>query len=220
MRRLQLNLSGKALTLVAIPLVFQLAFVIMLAVLLDNARTSAYHQMRARQNASDLAQITTSMDEALICLTLYKSYGTAMAAQRYDSIMQTIDPRVHAIKFNTIDNPKQFQRLLNIEALVDTMEDEMNGIRNMRADLSSLISQKSRWRDTLVGSSIRFKNEIADFLTALQPEIEREGDALPFANRRSPHHWWLRQNSWMAGRRRRIRKRHATILRHATVIHQ
>jgi PAS domain S-box-containing protein len=119
--RLNLSLGGKALLLVAVPLVFEISFVLVLLILLSNAQQIAHKQENAKQAVGLMNDLTKETYDGVASLTGYFLTKNELYSHRYEEIVEKIPQDLHTMKSCVMNDPAQLQRVMHIEQLLDSV---------------------------------------------------------------------------------------------------
>ena len=113
--RHELKLSHKALILVAIPLVFELAFCAILSGLLRQAEAETYKERHARAIIAESNSLLKNFMDAGILLHLYKSLKSDAFLRRQMEIYDEIPRQFRSLKIMVADSPREKEMVAKFE---------------------------------------------------------------------------------------------------------
>jgi PAS domain S-box-containing protein len=119
MRRfnLDLKISHKGFILVLVPLVFELIFLIVLSVLLQNAETEVQRQVRSKAIISQANALSKLFYDAGVAMGGYSITKSPLFSDRYDKIVRQIPSDLVELKALVGDNEKQQAILVRLQAI-------------------------------------------------------------------------------------------------------
>lgn len=186
--KLNLNLSQKALILVALPLAFEILFVSTLAALLLQSRQIEFHQSNAKAAiaaAEDISKLSYDIGTNLMAYNVTKS---AFYRERYSWSKQEISNKLHVLTLLTLNDPALSLQVWKMQALSTQAGTLLDSIRasteSGATPLASLASDNRR--STLMSISSALTRELNDFTHRLQeaenidPVAQYRSDALIF----------------------------------------
>ncbi|MDP3509955.1 MAG: CHASE3 domain-containing protein [Candidatus Melainabacteria bacterium] len=104
---LQLKISHKGFILVLVPLAFQMVFLIVLSVLLQQSELEVQRQIRSKAIISRSNALSKSFYDAGVAMGGYSITKSPLFADRYDRIVRQIPLDVQELKVIVGDNAKQ-----------------------------------------------------------------------------------------------------------------
>lgn len=114
-RRVELKLAHKALILVAVPLVFELAFCAVLSYLLRQAEAETFRERHARAIVAESNSLLKNFMDAGIMLHLYRSLKSESFLKRQIEISEEIPRQFRSLKIMVADSPREKEMLERFE---------------------------------------------------------------------------------------------------------
>lgn len=161
-----LSLRKKAYILILVPLVFQIAFVAVLAFLLNQAERDVQREAHSRNIAAEANSLLRHFIEAATAVHAYKATKIAAYAANYERVAQQIPDEILVLKRLMLDDPKQKESLARVEAvgnnavevlsraktLISKTNDEISPVEAMaiRRDLETNVTQITRELSNLI----------------------------------------------------------------------
>ena len=104
---LQFKISQKGFILVLVPLAFQMVFLIVLSVLLQQSEVEVQRQIRSKAILSRSNALSKLFYDAGVAMGGYSITKSPLFADRYDKIVRQIPVDMEELKEEVGDNPKQ-----------------------------------------------------------------------------------------------------------------
>lgn len=104
---LQFKISQKGFILVLVPLAFQMVFLIVLSVLLQQSEVEVQRQIRSKAIISRSNALSKLFYDAGVAMGGYSITKSPLFADRYDKIVRQIPVDMEELKEEVGDNPKQ-----------------------------------------------------------------------------------------------------------------
>jgi CHASE3 domain sensor protein len=104
---LQFKISQKGFILVLVPLAFQMVFLIVLSVLLQQSEVEVQRQIRSKAIISRANALSKSFYDAGVAMGGYSITKSPLFADRYDKIVRQIPLDLQELKVVVGDNRKQ-----------------------------------------------------------------------------------------------------------------
>lgn len=176
----KLSLGQKGLVLVGLPLLFELVFVGMLAVLLKQSETEAALVARSKDKVATAGMVTKLFINAGASLAAYSIQKNPTLAEQYESSVEQIPVEIVKLKSLCVDNVRQLETLGAIERstaggieIIRTLKRKMDGSNGSAFGGSELRSLKklNRLMSDLEAEVEEFMEEERR-LTRSRPQIE------------------------------------------------
>ncbi|MBY0357204.1 MAG: CHASE3 domain-containing protein [Candidatus Obscuribacterales bacterium] len=113
--KISLNLSHKALSLVAVPLLFELVFLTVLTGLLRQAEYEIWREHHAKAVISESNALLKNFLDSGFALYMYATSGADPFLLRYQELSEQIKSEIRTLKILIKDSPNPEQSLLRLE---------------------------------------------------------------------------------------------------------
>ncbi len=113
--QLNLKLSHKALILIAVPLLFEVLFVAVMAWLVFNAEQEAHRELMSKEIIATADQIASLSEEAFLSLYAYNNDPDPAALKKYRHKMDDIKVNIQELLTLTADKPREFELVQKAE---------------------------------------------------------------------------------------------------------
>jgi PAS domain S-box-containing protein len=107
--QLNLKLSHKALILIAVPLLFEVLFVAVLAWLVFNAEQEARRELISKKTIATADQIASLSEDAFLTLYAYNNDPDPAGLKKYRQKMDDVKDNIQELLSLTADKPKEFE---------------------------------------------------------------------------------------------------------------
>ncbi len=174
--RLTLNLKHKGLILVAVPLLFELAFIAILTALLNESERQVYREMHSKNVIYEAGNLTRLFHDCGIAMAGYGLTKSPMFEEKYQDMIQDIPRAFDKMKRLVGDNPEQQASLRHLEDCTSrglTLLAQAKGSIDEGSGTSGLSAVRNMY-----GEMKTITSEMGDELkklTAESREIEKEG---------------------------------------------
>lgn len=115
---MKLKLSQKAIILVAVPLVLELAFIIALGELLQRAETAQNIQYLSKQSVADAQEVLECVYNQSLNSLSYTSSRRAFEADKFDALLRRCKNKIYALRIQNLHDEAQLQRVRKIDDCV------------------------------------------------------------------------------------------------------
>lgn len=112
-----LSLKQKALILVAVPLLFEFAFVATMAFLLKRAEHEIWRERHSRAVVSESNSLLKNFLDCAFALYMYGNTGGDIFLERYKELNDQIHIQIRSLKIMLRDSPHKKESLLRLEAV-------------------------------------------------------------------------------------------------------
>jgi signal transduction histidine kinase len=129
---LQLKIAHKGLILTAVPLLFEIVFVGLLALMVHRADDIAQQALRSREISAELHELEKDFFDAGVALTLYRYSHSDKVFARFDRVVQQIPAHFDSLDKLTAGNARQRQHISKMKPLY---EKAIAALQDIRADM-------------------------------------------------------------------------------------
>lgn len=167
--RYNLQLSQKALILVAIPLAFELVFVAILAYYLRGAEHEIWRERHARTVVAESNTLLKDFVDTGLSLTFYGTSGYEPALERYREISEQIPDRFAFLKEALRESPNQKEALERLETV-------SNRATKLLAQASEALTDAKKMH-RLAGEQERIQTMLAELNAELRAFVKQQEQA-------------------------------------------
>lgn len=128
---MSLKLSHKGLILVAVPLIFEVGFVLVLNLMLSQAEVEVQREARARAISKQLNQLHNLLTAQATGISGYGLIGSKAMEKRYEHASDAIPELFQELRVLVSDNPKELKQVEDLQAFITETIGDFRQIKRM-----------------------------------------------------------------------------------------
>jgi signal transduction histidine kinase len=146
---LNFKISQKGLILVTVPLLFEVAFIILLTTMLRQSEIEAQTYSQSRQIVSEINYFTKSYLDIGVALIAWKATKHTNFVREYDDLLAKQDEIYHKLESLSANSPSRWERLQKLHDAADRIRTLTTRVRKMaEGDLSAVMEPTLYRRET------------------------------------------------------------------------
>jgi signal transduction histidine kinase len=146
---LNYKISQKGLILVTVPLLFEVAFIILLTTMLRQSEIETETYAQSRQIVSEVNNFTKAYLDLGVALIAWKATRHSNFVREYDQLLTRQEDIYHRLETLSADNPVRLQRLQKLHDASERIRELTGRVRKMaEGDISALMEPTLYRRET------------------------------------------------------------------------
>src|SRR5277367_1033567 len=146
---LNFKISQKGLILVTVPLLFEVAFIILLTTMLRQSEIEAESYAQSRQIVTEINNFTKAYMDLGVSLIAWKATRHTNFVREYDQLLTRQEETYHKLEALSADSPVRLERLQKLHDASERIRELTGRVRKMaEGDISALIEPTLYRRET------------------------------------------------------------------------